>query len=162
MRRSFLLPALVFVLLAQGGCAWYEYGYEDIFRDTDYDRASRYHQRVDNDVRRYVDFLDHRLRLRNEQERQIGRLLAGRTYDLLDRTRPSARGRVYPFPRRHTRDQNSTVRRWWRVADRDVERYLSRSQRDVYRDLIYYQYQQDRRDYDRRGEYDQRRNRQRR
>jgi hypothetical protein len=153
-RRHFLLPLLLLFLIA--GCATYGQGtnypdrrYPDNRRYPDTRRSDRDRQRVDRDVRDYVRILDRNLRLNQQQEQRIDRLISDRTYRLLDRSRGYSQNDLYPFPRRFDRRQNQRVEAWWNEIDRDVERLLDRRQRDEYRYLT--------RRYDRRDQrYDDR------
>jgi hypothetical protein len=78
-------------------------------------------------------------------------MLNDRTHHMMRNTRPPNRAHVYPFPREYDRAPNRTVRRFWTHADRDLERMMTRRQRDEFRWL------KDRGSRDRR--YDDRRDR---
>jgi hypothetical protein len=156
MRRPlFLLPLLLVFFLT--GCAA-TYGQGTHYPDTRYPddrrypdtRTDRYHQRVDRDVHDYVHRLDRDLRLTRRQQQRIGRLLGEHTYRLLDRSRGNDRA-VYPFPRQYDRRQHRGMAIWWNEVDRDIERYLDRRQRRVYRQLTDRYDDRDRWDDDRYG-----------
>lgn len=131
---------LVLLLLAGlvAGCATLD----DLYREAerypdDVYRDSRYPDRNDNEVRRdvqrYVRDVDRAVRLDSRQERRLEDLLEDRTYRLLERDRYDRRS-VYPLPR--SRRPSREVERWWRDADRAIERTLSRRQRDEYRRFV--------------------------
>ncbi len=92
-------------------------------------------RQIERDARSYVQHLDRYLRLDRRQRRAIEARLVDRTVHLMRTTRAPHRHRVYPFPREYGDYQNRTVRRWWSNADRDIERILSRRQREEFRHL---------------------------
>ena len=164
MRRSGLTLALLAIPLLAAGCAGYPYqvgvAYETIHPEAR--PASRYYNRLDRDVRGYVNHLDHRLRLNRRQEQRIRRLLQNRAYDLLERTARSEHARVYPFPRHEAGRAHPIARRWWQETDRRIESLLNRRQVRAYRALTHQGYDDDRYDddrYDRRDRRDRRRGR---
>ncbi|OZC02664.1 hypothetical protein [Rubricoccus marinus] len=137
MTRSALLPFGLAALVALSGCS-------DILsqRLPDTRRAqnrkverrsdNRAWNRLDRDARAYAQLLDRQLRLSDNDERQIRRILEERG----DRLRRDRRN-TYPFPRRMRTDRyaDRTVERFWRDADKRIERVLSRSQVREYRVL---------------------------
>ena len=136
---------LSLALLAAGlaGCA----SIDDLYRDVeryprewsrdlpDYRRGGDA-VRVRRDVNRYVRDVDRAVRLDRSQERRIADRLEDRAYRYLDRRdrRDDRDRRAYPFPR--SQRASREVRDWWRGVDRDVERELSRRQRDDYRRFV--------------------------
>jgi hypothetical protein len=96
----------------------------------DYRRTPEY-RRIGRDADAYADFLDRELRLSRDQERAVEHVLERRADGLLRSVHPRDHRYVYPFPRSPRLD--GTARRWWDDADREIERYLSRSQRGAYR-----------------------------
>lgn len=154
--RIFITAVLGLGVLFLSGCSPYGYGSVMRFPDEWNRRAGGHGNRIDNDVRDYVRFVDRYVRLSNQQASRIDRMLTDRTYQLLERNRNPER--VYPFPRRYVRDQNNTERRFWRSADATIERYLDRRQRREYRDLVREEFNSrdryDRRDNNRNRRYD--------
>lgn len=113
-------------------------------------RAERViYSRVSQDANRYVRSLDRALRLNRQQEDRITRLLADRAYDQVRRSRD--RNRAYPFPRRA--DDRATEK-WWRDADKRIERELNRQQKRVYKDMTRQYERSARRDNRDRGRHD--------
>ncbi len=84
------------------------------------------------DVGDYVRSVDRAVDLDRRQADRIANLLEDRA------ARASTRGRygvdAYPFPRRAR--ASSEVQRFWRDADRRIERVLGRRQRDAYRRFV--------------------------
>lgn len=131
LRRNAPLFFIATLGLSIAGCA--VYAADDIIRGPSSD-AHRY--RVDRDVSRYVGMVDRQVRLDRRQERAINRLLRDHSYRLLERTHPSDRRYVYPFPRRNYRSMNAAQREFWRDVDRRVERSLTQRQARRYRRAI--------------------------
>ncbi len=123
-------------------------------------RGSAEWRRVRGDVRTYVDRLDRQLRLDNRQERQIRETLESRTYRLLERGDRREARRLYPFPRRlgEQRYSNREVERFWRDADKRIERSLDREQRREFKYLTGERRASDRRDDRRADRRDDRKN----
>lgn len=135
MRSVSVTLSVVAVALLASGCT--AYTYSDIFDAAVYGpHRSRNYDRVHDDARRHVRYLDRELRLDRRQAERIHRILVDRTYRLLDQTRPRDHRYVYPFPRRFDRDQPSVTRRWWARTDRSVASVLSRRQKEWYREMV--------------------------
>lgn len=137
MTRFSILSLGLVALVALSGCSSvltdrYPGSRRSDDRKADRRYDNRAWDRVDRDIRAYTDRLDRELRLDNRQERQIRDLL-------IDRTRRLARDRrsAYPFPRRlrSVRFSDRSVERFWRDADRRIERVLDRQQTRRYREL---------------------------
>lgn len=128
MTASFrALPLLLVAMLVLSGCA--VYGADIMHRRPAPERAAGPSpNRVERDVRAYVRHLDRELKLNRRQERSIERVLLDRTDHLMRTTRAPERNRVYPFPRRYDEYSNRGTMRFWQLADRDVERVLTRRQ----------------------------------
>ena len=161
MTRSLWTAAVLAGLVALTGCA--DLGYLGNGRYDDYDRGSdgyygdrgRYdgdYRRVERDASVYANEIDRYVGVSNREERAIRDVLLRLTYRQLDR------GGAYPFPRRR-----GYAERFWRQADRDIERVLDRRYREPYRYYNRYgaqryrEYYRHRRYDDRRGWYDARR-----
>ena len=146
--RLFLFAALA---LFVSGCG----SLDDIYRQNDrYGHRtadSRASNEVRRDVGRYVREVDRAVRLDRRQERQIFELLEDRAYRAATRGRADRNRRdAYPFPR--SARPSREAERFWRDADRRIERVLDRRQRDRYRDFTDRFERRDRRDRrDRRG-----------
>ena len=121
--------------------------YPDTRRSTRTERVI--YSRASSDANRYVRSIDRRLRLDRRQEERISRLLADRAYDQVRRT--NARDRAYPFPRRAA---DRATEKWWRDADRRIERELNRQQKRVYKDMTREYERSARRDDRNRGRHD--------
>ena len=123
--RLFLLATLA---VSVAGCG----SIDSLYREAERAGSRAYGDRygTSRDVRRgaerYVDQVDRAVRLDRRQERRV--------YDLLeDRAVRYARDRrsASPFPRRARQSRDAD--RFWRDADRRIERVLDRRQRDRYR-----------------------------
>jgi hypothetical protein len=151
--HRYVLPALLIGIVFMSGCA--AYAGEVVYRDRGPQRTPASYsptpRQIDRDAQAYVQHLDRHLRLDRRQRADMRQVLADRTHHLMRNTRPNQRGQVYPFPREYDRRMNSSVRRFWVNADRDLERMMSRQQREEFRWL------KDRDSRDRR--YDDRRDR---
>lgn len=131
----YALPALLIGFVFVSGCA--AYAGEVIYRDQRPHRAPAAHapspRQIDRDAQAYVQHLDRHLRLNRRQRADMRRILTDRTHHLMRSTRANQRARVYPFPREYDRSPNRTVTRFWVNADRDLERLMSRQQREEFR-----------------------------
>ena len=107
------------------------------------------YSRVSQDANRYVRSLDRTLRLDRRQEQRIAQLLTDRAYDDVRRSRD--RNRAYPFPRRAA---DRATEKWWRNADKRIERELNRQQKRVYKDMTRQYERSARRDDRNRGRHD--------
>lgn len=138
MRHSRFIIVLLMAPLFLTGCAGYAYqtgvAFETVHHQTP--RTSRFYNRVDQDARGYVRYLDRYLRLNKHQERRINQVLQNRTYDLLDRTRIAEHRAVYPFPRHDGPRAPRITQRWWQQTDNRIESVLNRRQRREYRSLV--------------------------
>ncbi|WP_412069588.1 hypothetical protein [Rubrivirga sp. IMCC43871] len=127
--RSFLLAVLA---LSIAGCGTV---IDDLYRQAErygVPTDSRRYDDVRRDVDDYVRDVDRAVDLDRQQADRISNLLEDRA------SRATTRGRygvdAYPFPRRAR--ASSEVERFWRDADRDIERILGRRQRDDYRRFV--------------------------
>jgi hypothetical protein len=94
-------------------------------RNARHDRGARaLERRLERDANRYANQLDRQLRLSNQQERRIERLLVNRGYDLVVRNG----SRAYPFPRA----DRGRLGRWWYGTDEAIARHLNHRQRAAY------------------------------
>ena len=130
--------------------------YPDRYPDSRYpdsrrtSRAERVvYSRVSNDADRYVRSIDRALRLDRRQEQRIARLLSDRAFREVRSKR--SRDVAYPFPRRAA---DRATAKWWRDADRRIERELDRRQRRIYKDMTRQYERSARRDDRRRGRHD--------
>lgn len=141
MSTALRTSSLFLLALLVAGCSTFGYPtrypdsrYPDPRRAPDTRRAgAAVHVRVAQDADRYVQVLDRRVRMNQNQERRIHRLLTERAFERVARRSSRDQARYYPFPRR-TDDRHN--RSWWKSTDRQIERVLDRRQRRVHRDLV--------------------------
>jgi hypothetical protein len=133
--HRYVFPVLLIGLVFLSGCA--AYAGEILHRDRMPQRApasySPSSRQIDRDAQAYVQHLDRHLRLNRRQRSDMRRMLNDRTHHLMRSTRPHHRAQVYPFPREYDRAPNRTIRRFWVNADRELERMMTRHQRDEFR-----------------------------
>jgi hypothetical protein len=101
--------------------------------------SSRLYRQADRDARMYTRRVARSVVLTPVQQRAVHERLTVSSHRFLERTHPADRQYVYPFPRR-AGERDRDVRRFWRDADRAIERTLAPAQRRVYRDYVRYHY----------------------
>ena len=147
--RLFLLAVLA---VSVAGCSSIDDLYRQAERAGSRTTDGRYSDSRDlrRDVDRYVRSVDRAVRLDRRQERRVFELLEDRAYRYASRGRYDRdRRAASPFPR--TARPSRDAERFWRDADRRIERVLDRRQRDRYRDFTRrFEDRRNRRDRDRR------------
>ena len=142
MRLSLLAAlrsaTLIGLAVSVVGCGSIDSLYREAERAGNRAYNDRYGDRssTSRDVRRgaerYVDRVDRAVRLDRRQERRVYDLLEDRAVRYASRGRYDRdRSGASPFPRRARQSRDAD--RFWRDADRRIERVLDRRQRDRYR-----------------------------